>query len=170
MCDIKYDVVPLVIYRGCEQEEATSHMQLNWRRVKRIYFEVYLFRTAITANAEAAIRRTTARTTAALITAGRFKACRARLTDEEWFAVLGSGSGVFGGVEPVVVKYNNWLELTQAVIDSGYEYNSDMLEDPTIPHVLDGFDRIHIKVAMKSSQVRSALAEVCLRLGYEPYT
>ena len=44
-----------------------TNMQLNWRRVKRSYFEVvYLFRTAITANAEAAIRHR--RTTAALIT------------------------------------------------------------------------------------------------------
>ena len=53
------------------------------------------------------------------------------------------------------------------MIDSGYEYNDDMLEDPAIPHV-DEFDMIHIKVAMKSSHVRSALAEVCLRLVYEP--
>ena len=45
------------------------------------------------------------------------------------------------------------------MIDSGYEYNDDMLEDPAIPHV-DEFDMIHIKVAMKSSHVRSALAEV----------
>jgi hypothetical protein len=61
----------------------------------------------------------------ALIGAGRFKACRARLTDQEWFAVLGSGSGVFGVIEPADVKYGSWLELIQAVIDSGCEYNDD---------------------------------------------
>ena len=31
--------------------EATSQMQLNWRRVKKEYFSVYLFRSAVTANA-----------------------------------------------------------------------------------------------------------------------
>ena len=30
------------------------------------------------------------------------------------------------------------------------------------------FDMIHIKVTMKSSHVRDALAQVCLGLGYEP--
>ena len=39
--------------------EATSQMQLNWRRVKKEYFSVYLFRSAVTANAVSPVRRTT---------------------------------------------------------------------------------------------------------------
>jgi len=45
----------------CWPGEATSQMQLNWRRVKKeyMYFSVYLFRSAVTANAVSAVRRTT---------------------------------------------------------------------------------------------------------------
>ena len=133
--DVKYDVVPLVVTTPDGREEATSHMQINWRRVKRAYFEVYCFRSAITTNAEFAIRRTTARVTAALLCAGRFKAGRAGLTNEEWSVVIGSGTDVFGGITPKETKYSSWLELVQAVVESGYEYNEEMLDDQAIPHV-----------------------------------
>ena len=117
--DVKYNVVPLVVTTPDGREEATSHMQINWRRVKRAYFEVYCFRSAITANAEFAVRRTTARVTAALICAGRLKACRTRLTNEEWSVVIGLDTDVFGGITPEETKYGSWLELVQVVVESG---------------------------------------------------
>ena len=64
--------------------------------------------------------------TAALICAGRFKACHARLTNEEWSVVIGSGTDVFGGITPEETKYSSWLELVQAVVESGYEYNEEI--------------------------------------------
>ena len=63
--------------------EATSRAQINWRRVKKLYFEVYLFRSALTANAVSAVRRTTVIITALQLRLGRFRACRAKLS-EEW--------------------------------------------------------------------------------------
>ena len=63
--------------------EATSQMQLNWRRVKKQYFEVYLFRSAVTANAVSAVRRTTTILTALHMRLGRYRACRAGLDAEQ---------------------------------------------------------------------------------------
>ena len=41
--DIVHKVRKLVLKRaqGACADEATSHMQINWRRVKKLYFEVY---------------------------------------------------------------------------------------------------------------------------------
>ena len=43
--DVKHKVRKLVLRnaKGALKGEATSQMQLNWRRVKKQYFEVYLF-------------------------------------------------------------------------------------------------------------------------------
>ena len=51
--DVVHKVQKLVLKnaQGVVAGEATSQMQLNWRRVKKQYFEVYLFRSALTANA-----------------------------------------------------------------------------------------------------------------------
>eukprot|EP00966_Prymnesium_polylepis_P069676 1620131-Prymnesium_polylepis.1 len=59
--DVKHKVKKLILKRakGNRKDEATSHMQINWRRVKKLLFEVYLFRSSVTANAELAVRRTT---------------------------------------------------------------------------------------------------------------
>ena len=44
--------------------------------MKRKYFEVYLFRSALTCDNALAVRRTTVRITAVLLLTGRFRACR----------------------------------------------------------------------------------------------
>ena len=82
MRDIKFALRELMIEMAGGQAEATSHMQINWRRVKKLYFEVYLFRSALTANAVSAVRRTTVIITALQLRLGRFRACRAGLSDE----------------------------------------------------------------------------------------
>ena len=43
--DVTFALKDLLI-EGGDGAEATSHMQINWNRVKRHYFEVYLFRSA----------------------------------------------------------------------------------------------------------------------------
>ena len=60
--------------------KATTQMQFNWRRVKAQYFEVYLFRSAVTANAVSSVRRTTTVLKALAMRLGRYRACRAGLT------------------------------------------------------------------------------------------
>ena len=59
--DIVHKVRKLVLQakEGECKEEATSHMQINWRRVKKLLFEFYLFRSSVTANSKAAVRRAT---------------------------------------------------------------------------------------------------------------
>ena len=44
--DVVHKVRKLVLRdsKGAKRGEATSQMQLNWNRVKKQYFEVYLFR------------------------------------------------------------------------------------------------------------------------------
>lgn len=51
--DFKYSVKQLVLRNEAGEAvgEATTRAQINWRRVKKLYFEVYLFRSAVTANA-----------------------------------------------------------------------------------------------------------------------
>jgi hypothetical protein len=50
--DIKFAAQKLLVESEGGAKEATARMQINWRRVKRQYYEVYLFRSALTANAE----------------------------------------------------------------------------------------------------------------------
>ena len=54
MRDVGHKVRKLVLRNatGAMQGEATSQMQLNWRRVRKEYFSVYLFRSAVTANSK----------------------------------------------------------------------------------------------------------------------
>ena len=56
--DVMHKVKKLVLKNasGACAGEATTQMQLNWRRVKSQYFEVYLFRSAVTANAVSSVR------------------------------------------------------------------------------------------------------------------
>ena len=78
MCvqDLKHKVKKLILKRanGRNNGEATSQMQLNWRRVKKQLFEVYLFRSSVTANAELAVRRTTTILKALQLRLGRYRA------------------------------------------------------------------------------------------------
>ena len=59
--DIVHKVQKLVLKAkdGESAGEATSHVQINWRRVKKLLFEFYLFRSSVTANAVSSVRRTT---------------------------------------------------------------------------------------------------------------
>ena len=59
--DVSYSLRELMVDGAGGEAEATSHMQINWRRVKRAYYEVYLFRSSVTANSKAAVRRATVR-------------------------------------------------------------------------------------------------------------
>ena len=83
--DLRHKVRRLVLRKakGKVAGEATSHMQINWRRVKKQYFEVYLFRSAVTANAVSAVRRTTTILRAMMMRLGRYQACRAGLTAKQ---------------------------------------------------------------------------------------
>ena len=74
--------------------EATSHLQINWRRVKRKYFEVYLFRSAVTANSKVAMRRASVFITALLVATGRFRVCRQGMGAREVEAAEGGRAGV----------------------------------------------------------------------------
>ena len=56
-------------------------MQINWRRVKRRYYEVYLFRSAVTANSKVAVQRATVFITVLLIVTVRFRVCRRGLSE-----------------------------------------------------------------------------------------
>jgi len=78
--DIKFAAQKLLVESEGGAKEATARMQINWRRVKRQYYEVYLFRSALTANAEKAVRRVTVWITTALLVCGRFRACRAGMS------------------------------------------------------------------------------------------
>ena len=44
--DVRYGLRELMVEGASGEFEATSHLQINWRRVKRKYFEVYFFRSA----------------------------------------------------------------------------------------------------------------------------
>ena len=81
--DVKYSVETLCVEREDGQLEGTSHMQINWRRVKLHYWQVYFFRASVTANDQSAMRRATVRLTTLLIRTGRFRACRAGLSVAE---------------------------------------------------------------------------------------
>ena len=48
--DVKFAAQKLLVESEGGVKEGTVRMQINWRRVKRQYFEVYLFRSALTAN------------------------------------------------------------------------------------------------------------------------
>ena len=49
---MSYGLRELMVEGASGEFEATSHLQINWRRVKRKYFEVYFFRSAVTANSK----------------------------------------------------------------------------------------------------------------------
>ena len=57
--DVKFAAQKLLVESEGGVTEGTVRMQINWRRVKRQYFEVYLFRSALTANSQDAVRRVT---------------------------------------------------------------------------------------------------------------
>ena len=80
VCDVSFATRALVIEDESGAREGTSHMQFAWRRLKRRYWEVYFFRSALTANDRAAVRRVTVRIRAFMIRTARFRACRQGLT------------------------------------------------------------------------------------------
>ena len=65
--DVTLAAQELTIENSDGKQEGTSHMQLSWRRLKRRYWQVYFFRSAITANDRAAVRRVTVRIRAFMI-------------------------------------------------------------------------------------------------------
>lgn len=78
--------------------ECTSHMQVAWRRVKRKYYEVYFFSSALTANDKAAQRRTAVTLTALLIRCARFRACRTGASPEQVARQRGVAGQPYGGL------------------------------------------------------------------------
>ena len=101
------------------ESEATSHMQINWRRVKRRYYAVYLFRSAVTANSKAAVRWATVFITVLLIATGRFRVCRRGLSVEQ-VAKLESGVHEYGGLRLGDTSFNSWAELYEAAREDRY--------------------------------------------------
>ena len=93
--------------------EATSQMQLNWRRVKKEYFSVYLFRSAVTANAVSPVRRTTTVLKAMQMRFGRYRACRAGLTERQ-LAALEARLESHGYVRLRDTVYKSWKEMHDA--------------------------------------------------------
>ena len=81
--DVSFAVKEVVVEGDDGRREGTSHIQLRWRRLKRRYWEVYFFRSAITANDQEAVRRVTVRLRAFMIRTARFRACRRGLSPEQ---------------------------------------------------------------------------------------
>ena len=76
--DVSYALRELIIEGEDGETEATSHMQINWRRVKRHYFEVYLFRSAVTANSKWAVGAASDRAADRRVTYHAFTVCALR--------------------------------------------------------------------------------------------
>ena len=118
--------------------EATSQMQLNWRRVKKEYFSVYLFRSAVTANAVSPVRRTTTVLKAMQMRFGRYRACRAGLTERQ-LAALEARLESHGWT-----VYKSWKEMHDACEKDAWRYNAGVLDDPSLPEVGSG-GRVRLK-------------------------
>ena len=95
-------------------KEATTRMQINWRRVKRQYYEVYIFRSALTANAQNSVRRVTVWITTLLLVCGRFRACRAGMSAAQVSKQLASVRA-YGGLRLCDTAYESWEAMLAAV-------------------------------------------------------
>ena len=146
--------------------EATSQMQLNWRRVKKEYFSVYLFRSAVTANAVSPVRRTTTVLKAMQMRFGRYRACRAGLTERQ-LAALEARLESHGYVRLRDTVYKSWKEMHDACEKDAWRYNAGVLDDPSLPEVGSG-GRVRLKEALLAQHVYSMLQRAGLRLGYKP--
>jgi len=113
--DIKFAAQKLLVELEGGGEEATARMQINWRRVKRQYYEVYLFRSALTANAKQAVRRVTVWITTLLLVCGRFRACRAGMSAAQVSKQLASVRE-YGGLRLCDTAYESWEAMLAAVM------------------------------------------------------
>jgi hypothetical protein len=165
--DVIHKVRKLVLTKAkgqCEGE-ATSHMQINWRRVKKQYFEVYLFRSAVTANAVSAVRRTTTILKAMQMRFGRYRACRNGLTPERlqqheaWLTA-------HGYIRLRDTVYSTWEEMHAACEKDAWRYVDGAKDDPLLPEVQA--ERVSQKEALHSRHVYQMLERLGLKLGYEP--
>jgi len=154
--DFKYAVRKLVLRNdaGARVGEATTHAQINWRRVKKLYFEVYLFRSALTANAGSAVRRTITIVSALQVRLGRFRACRKGLSGARLKAHMARLQS-HGYVRLCDTEFKSWKELVDAVEADACQYNEDMLDDPLLPEVVS--ERVRLKTALTARQVYSIL-------------
>ena len=165
--DIVHKVRKLHLTRATGENagEATSQMQLNWRRVKKEYFSVYLFRSAVTANAVSAVRRTTVILRAMQMRFGRYRACCAGLTAaelERHKARLAS----HGYVRLRDTVYSSWKEMFDACEKDAFRYNAEMMDDPALPEVAN--EHVDSKTALQASHVYKMLERAGLKLGYAP--
>ena len=113
--DIKFAAQKLLVESEGGAKEATARLQINWRRVKRQYYEVYLFRSALTANAKKAVRRVTVWITTALLVCGRFRACRAGMSAAQVSKQLASVHE-YGGLRLRDTAYESWEAMLVAVM------------------------------------------------------
>ena len=163
--DVTYSLRELMVEGADGETEATSHMQINWRRVKRRYYEVYLFRSGVTANSKEAVRRVTVFLTVLLIVTGRFRVCRRGMSNAQ-IAKLKKGAHEYRGLRLGDTSFNSWAELYEAAREDTFRINADMLDDPLVPRVVDGnFD---LKASMLQRDVYAMLGELTLARGYEP--
>ena len=161
--DVSYSLRELTIDGPDGESEATSHMQINWRRVKRRYYEVYLFRAALTANSKAAVRRATVFITVLLIVTARFRVCRRGLSAAQVKEQLKRARG-YGGLRLSDTTFASWQELYEAAREDAFRFSTDVLDDPLVPRVLGGmFD---LKASMLQRDVYERLEAVTLALGY----
>ena len=163
--DVTYALLELSIGAEGGDVEATSHMQINWQRVKRAYFEVYLFRSAVTANSKQAVRRATVFITVLLIATGRFRVCRKGLSEAQ-VAQLKENVHAYGGLRLKDTAFHSWEELYGAAREDAFRCNADELDDPLIPRVVGG--KFDLKASMLQREVYEMLCSVTLKLGYEP--
>ena len=112
--DVKFASQKLWVQTDGNVKEATTRMQINWRRVKRQYYEVYLFRSALTANAKDSVRRVTVWITTLLLVCGRFRACRAGMSAAQVSKQLASVRA-YGGLRLCDTAYESWEAMLAAV-------------------------------------------------------
>ena len=165
--DVVHKVRKLVLQnaQGTCAGEATSQMQLNWRRVKKQYFEVYLFRSAVTANAISAVRRTTTILKAMQMRFGRYRACRAGLTAEQLASHIARLKS-HGCIRLRDTVYETWEEMHDACDKDAFRYNDDVLDGPLLPEVSG--ERVSLHEALRAEHVYAMLKKAGMRLGYKP--
>lgn len=165
--DVVHKVRKLVLKKAKGEcaREATSHMQINWRRVKKQYFEVCLFRSAVTANAVLAVRRTTTILKAMQMRFGRYRACRAGLSAEQ-LKQHEARLAAHGYIRLRDTAYKSWEEMHDACERDAWRCCSDVQDDPFLPEVTG--KRVSLKEALRSRHVYEMLEKLGLKLGYEP--
>ena len=120
----------------------------------------------MTANAVSPVRRTTTVLKAMQMRFGRYRACRAGLTERQ-LAALEARLESHGYVRLRDTVYKSWKEMHDACEKDAWRYNAGVLDDPSLPEVGSG-GRVRLKEALLAQHVYLMLQRAGLRLGYKP--